>query len=365
MTVAVEVLTGIDQLDAGAYRALHRASGAPAFYDPRFLGGVERSPLLPVEKTFYLAAHDGPDLVAFMPAYLQSPAVVDPFQVLRQTTSTQFEPGARGLFSHVMHCYDTTVIGGAGAAVLAPLFDRLAALAAAEGAQHFVLMNVADGPLLAAARELGLEVGYMFDRFFLDLSGVPDFDALVAALPKDGRHEMRRQLRKFAASGARVAVETAPFARLDELAQLCHRTTARRGTPQYLPPAPLAAVAAACGELLRFVVVYDRDDRIVSGVICIDEGPIFHVWLGGMTYEGVDFSPYTIAVAACYRHALAEGRQRVEAGRLNARIKHRLGLSPMPLHSIVSPDLRARAGAAPNAATARRPIGAAVPGSAS
>jgi hypothetical protein len=343
MSIAVEVLTSIDQLDATACLALRRSCAASAFYDPRLLAGFERSPLLPVEKTFYLAAYDGPALVAFMPAYLQSPSVVDPFEVLRQTTSTRFEAGARGLFSHVMHCYDTTIVGDGGARVLAPLFERLAALARAEGAQHFVLMNVAEGPLLATARALGLEVSYMFDRYHLDLAELADFEALVAALPKGGRHEMRRQLRKFEGSGARIVVETAPFARLDELARLCHGTTARRGTPQYLPPEPLARMVSACGDLIRFVVVYDRDDRMVAGIICIDDGPIFHVWLGGMTYDGVDFSPYTLAIAAAYRHALAQGKRRIEAGRLNAKIKHRLGLSPMPLHSIVSPDLRAHA----------------------
>ena len=206
-------------------------------------------------------------------------------------------------------------------------------------------MNVAEGPLLAEARGLGLEVSYMFDRYCLDLSGIRDFDALVRALPPAGRHEMRRQLRRFEGTGARAAVELAPFARVDELAQLCHSTTARRGTPQYLPPAPLASLLSSCGDLLRFVVIYDRNNRIVAGFICIDDGPTFHMWLGGLIYEGLAFSPYTVAFAAAYRYALAQGKQRIEAGRLNAKIKHRLGLSPMPLHAIVSPDLRARASA--------------------
>jgi hypothetical protein len=345
MTIAVEVLTSIDQLDAAAYRSLRRSCAASPFYDPRVLTAFERAPLLPVEKTYYLAAYEGPALVGFMPAYLQAPAVVDPFDVLRQTTSTRFEAGARGLFSHVMHCYDTTVIGTGGVLVLAPLLERLAALAQAEGAQHFVIMNVAEGPLLAEARGLGLEVSYMFDRYCLDLSGIRDFDALVLALPPAGRHEMRRQLRRFEGTGARAAVERAPFDRIDELAQLCHRTTARRGTPQYLPPAPLANLLSSCGDLLRFVVIYDVNDRMVAGFICIDDGPTFHMWLGGVIYEGLAFSPYTVAFAASYRYALAQGKQRIEAGRLNAKIKHRLGLSPMPLHAIVSPDLRARAGA--------------------
>ena len=96
------------------------------------LGAVERSPLLPVDKTYYLVAYDGPRLIGFMPIYLQSPSVVDPFGVLAQTTSTRFEARARGLFSHVMHCYDSTILGDGGPPVLEALFERLTALARAE-----------------------------------------------------------------------------------------------------------------------------------------------------------------------------------------------------------------------------------------
>ena len=229
--------------------------------------------------------------------------------------------------------------------MLEALVERLTVLGRGQLTRHFVIMNVAEGPLLAAARGLGLNVSYMFDRFHLDLAGVDDFETLIARkLPQDGRHEMRRQLRKFAASGARAVIETVPFARLDELTELCHLTTARRGTPQYLPPAPLAHLVRSCGDMIRLVVVYDHD-RIVGGVICIDDGPVLHVWLGGMAYDGIDFSPYSVCFAEAYKYALAQGKQRVEAGRLNAKIKHRLGLTPQPLHAIVSPDLLAGMGA--------------------
>lgn len=344
MTVTVEIHTALDQIDPAAYATLHQACAQPAFYDPRFLAGIERLPLLPVEKTYYLAAYDGPALVGFMPAYVQSPAVVDPFDVLGRTTPIRFAPGARGVFSHVMHCYDSRILAAGGAAILGPMLQHLEALARAEGAQHFVIMNVADGELLAAAQGLGLDAHYMFDRFRLDLSGIPDFDTLVAQhLPADGRREMHRQLRKFAASGTRVVVEPASFDRIEELAELCFLTTKRNGTPGYLPPVPLARLVSACGDMIRFVIVYDQD-RIAGGFICIDDGPVFHIWLGGMTYEGLDFSPYTIGTAEAYRYALAHGKRHIEAGRLNAKVKYRLGLSPLPLHSIASPDLRLPAG---------------------
>jgi CelD/BcsL family acetyltransferase involved in cellulose biosynthesis len=338
MSIAVEVLTAIADVDRDAYLRLQRASAASAFYDPRFLAGVERLPLLPADKTYYLVARDGPRLVGFLPAYLQSPVVVDPFGVLGKTTSARFAPEARGLFSHVMHCYDSTILCDGGPPVLEALLAELGELGRQEGAQHFAIMNVPEGRLLAWARQLHLEVSFMVDRFSMELAGVADFDALVARLPADGRHEMRRQLRKFAASDARAIVETAPFARLEEVAELCHVTTARKGTPQYLPPGPLAALVRSCGDMIRLVSVYVGDRR-VAGLICIDDGPVLHLWLGGVMYDGVAFSPYTVGIAEAYRYALAQGKRRIEVGRLNAKIKHRLGLLPQPLYAIVSPDL--------------------------
>jgi len=338
MSLVVEVLTTVEDVDREAYLGLRRACAESAFYDPRFLAGVERMPLLPADRTFYLVAHDGPRLVGFLPIYLQSPAVVDPFGVLAKSTSARFAPDARGLFSHVMHCYDSTILCDGGPPVLEALLAGLAALGREQGAEHFLIMNVAEGRLLGWARQLHFEVSYMVDRFSMELAGVGDFDALVGRLPADGRHEMRRQLRKFAASDARAVVETAPFARLEEVAELCHLTTARKGTPQYLPPAPLAALVRSCGDMIRLVSVYVGAAR-VAGLICIDDGPVLHLWLGGVTYEGVGFSPYTVGIAEAYRYALARGKRRIEVGRLNARIKHRLGLSPQPLYAIVSPNL--------------------------
>lgn len=342
MSITVDVLNRIEEIDLNDYLDLRRACEASAFYDPRFLAGVERLPLLPADKTYYLVARDGTRLVGFLPIYLQSPAVVDPFGVLGRTTSARFAPDARGLFSHVMHCYDSTILCDGGPPVLEALLVELAALGRQEGARHFVIMNVPEGRLLAWARQFQLEVSYMFDRFYMDLAGVGDFDTLVARLPPDGRHEMRRQLRKLAASDARAVVETAPFATLDEVAELCHLTTARKGTPQYLPPGPLAALVRSCGDMIRLVSVY-AGDRRVAGLFCIDDGPVLHLWLGGITYAGVEFSPYTVGIAEAYRYALARGKRRIEAGRLNAKIKHRLGLAPQPLYAIVSPNLLADA----------------------
>ncbi len=76
---------------------------------------------------------------------------------------------------------------------------------------------------------------------------------------------------------------------------------------------------------------------------------MFHVWSAGMDYDDTGFSPYTAGMAAAYQYAMEAQRARVEGGRLNARIKARLGLHPLRLYAILSEDLDppATAGAAP------------------
>ncbi len=60
------------------------------------------------------------------------------------------------------------------------------------------------------------------------------------------------------------------------------------------------------------------------------------IWSAGMRYDLTDYSPYTVSFAFAYEWALGAGMHTIEAGRLNARIKTRLGLQPLPLYSATS-----------------------------
>ena len=336
--ITIDVLTSIDEIDGAAYDALHRDCGAPAFYDRRFLQAAERSPLLPYEQCWYLVARNGHGLLGVLPAYLQSAQVVDPFGLLAKSTSVRFRPQDMGLFSHVMHCSDTRVLAREPvSSVYRELIARLAQLAAEVDVPHFAIMNVSDPSVLAAANTLGLEVSHMVDRYWIDLTSIKDLKDLIDRhLSKDGRREMRRQLRKFEASDARLVLEEPPFDNLEEFGALCHDTTARNGTPNYLPAAALTRFVDICGGLARLVSVYSGSQRLGTCVLLL-ERDVLHCWLGGMTYAPGEFSPYTVLFAGVYRYALQNGYRRVEAGRLNVRIKTRLGLSPLALHAIVNP----------------------------
>ncbi|MNV96958.1 hypothetical protein D3C71_1920220 [compost metagenome] len=83
-------------------------------------------------------------------------------------------------------------------------------------------------------------------------------------------------------------------------------------------------------------MVIQAQGRLVSGMVFFQQRDTFCMWSAGMAYDRSDFSPYTICFAAACRHAFAEGLRRFEGGRLNDRIKRRLGLSPVPLHCAVA-----------------------------
>jgi predicted N-acyltransferase len=338
VTLTIETVDTLERVNAQAYQAFHAASGAPAFYDWRMLLAVERSPLLPAERTFYLCAREGGSLVGFLPAYLQRLAVVDPLGLLAKTAGVHDAGGEHGLFSHMMHCWETTIPGtDAGGRAHAELMRALRRLGAEVGASHTGLLNVGDVAWMPLLADCGFVVRPMVDRWVLDLDRFGDFEQLVRELPIDGRQEMNRQLRKFAASAATATVLAPPFGDvLERQCELCFETTARRGTPHYFPAGPLARFVRQCGDLARLIVV-ESDGHLIGGCICYRQRDTLHVWSAGVAYDRSEFSPYTIFFATAYRYAFEHGLRRIEAGRLNERIKQRLGLVPLPLYSALAP----------------------------
>jgi len=330
-----DTLHTLKQLDEEEYRCFHAQCGSPLFYDWRFLQAAELSPLLSVKQFFYLTVRIEGKLVAFIPAYLQRLDVVDPFRVLEQKADIRNEGDDYGLFSHIMHCFNSTVLSFSSLNhIYDSLFMRLKLTAKEVGARYSGLLNVAESPLLPLAAQADLNINYMFDRYYADLTHFRDFEHFVESLPYDGRGEMRRQMRKFNDSGAVASIIAPPFdQRLEQLTELCFQTTSRHGTPQYFPAAPLARFSRLCGDLIRLNLI-EKEGELLAGMVCFEEQDTLHLWSAGMKYEGLAFSPYTLCFANAYQYAFQRRLKRLEAGRLNAKIKTRLGLQPLPLYAV-------------------------------
>lgn len=337
MTVEIRVASSLGEVDRRAYDALHASSDLPAFYDWRFLQATEDHPLLPTEKALYLCAYQGGELVAFLPAYLQRLAVIDPLGLLERAAGIVDRGGEVGLFSHMMHCWQTTIpcLPWAQAAQRS-LIREFLLLARRERASYAGLLNVAETGTLQSLSDTGLTVYAMPDRYAVDLDAYESFDDFVRRLPADGRHEMNRQLRKFKASNASIRILAPPYDEiLERLCSLCHATTSRRGTPHYFPSGPLARFVRRCADLSRLIVV-EEEGKLLGGMICYQHNDVFYGWSAGVVYDQSDFSPYTLFFGAAFRYAIERGLRRMEGGRLNEKIKRRLGLQPFPLHAAVA-----------------------------
>ncbi|MGU9757789.1 GNAT family N-acetyltransferase [Serratia marcescens] len=337
MEITIEIYSSLSQLSKLEYDKFHHSRNGTLFYDWRFLNAAENSPLLKVKKTYYLVARTHGELLAIVPAYLQLLSVVDPFKILEGNAGIIDHGNEYGLFSHVMHCFDSTIPSSRLSLELYDaLFCRWRSLAMLEGASYFGLLNVQEPFLIQHAGVYGLNVNFMLDRWYAELSEFTDFEHFIEKLPYKGRNEMRRQIRKFESSGATLTMLAPPFdKRLEQIAVLCQETTARHGTPGYFPADPLARFSRLCGDLIRLNLI-EREGELIAGMICFQQQDTLHLWSAGMRYDEVEFSPYTLAFANAYRYAFSHQLKRLEAGRLNAKIKTRLGLQPERLYTITS-----------------------------
>lgn len=333
----VKILNSIDEFEPLAYREFCKKANAPLFYERKIIEAAERFPLLPVLQSHYIAAFEKGELVAFLPCYLQLSAQIDPFKLLKRTANVNFTDGDKGLFGHIMHCYETRIICTCPSKeIYVSILDEFYLLAERLNARYCGLINVSDPMLCEVAQAEGYNINFMVDRYYKSLSNESSIDSLIQGLPREGRQEMNRQLRRFDLSGATVSVQQAPLTELKEITNLCQQTTARHGTPDYFPAAPLLNFVTHSAENIRLIKIHLKN-RLIAAFICFQQEDTLHLWSAGTGYEDIDFSPYTIIFKAAYEYALAQGLQRVEAGRLNARIKERLGLTPLALYSVTRP----------------------------
>jgi predicted N-acyltransferase len=324
----------LQDIDRAQFEALYKKVNAPIFYQWAFLQSAEKNHLLPVTATVYLVARRHGEMVGFTQAYVLPKA--DPFGVLAQTTGLPITDNKPGLFSHIMHFYESTIIGDVSDSVLmVQMLEALKGCAAERGVEYCGLINVIDPQLLDCGRSQGWHVNEMWDRYNIDFTPLNDMEDFLATLTRAGRNEIRRQRRKFEASEAICTVTQAPFTDLDAIAKLCFDTTSKNGTPQYYPPEVFKAFVADCEEWVR-VFTIKQADQYLGTLVCFEEQGTLHLWAGGMVYDKSDFSPYTMLFYHTYQYALTHGLDCIEAGRTNKKIKERLGFKAKPLYSIIS-----------------------------
>jgi hypothetical protein len=312
------------------------AAAAPVFYESAYLAAYHKFPLAPIERFGYLVVNESSaELpVAVLPVALHTQA--DPLGWLRR-----IQPGIereRALLSHVWHCYDTRLVGAADRPdITGALLAAQHALAQAWGAAWIGFINVERGTSSATAlTTAGMTGQHLMDRFSADLAGLTDLDGYLRLLGSRPRANLARSARRAAESGMTTTVTPAADADLDEVAELCARTTARLGSAQFYPMATFARFVTALGAC-AYVLAVRQSGRLVAAGVCFTDELRFHTWACGVDYNVTgNASPYAVLFAQSVALAIKLGSTVFEGGRANNVFKLRHGLSARHLDAYLS-----------------------------
>jgi predicted N-acyltransferase len=312
------------------------AARAPVFYESAYLAAYHQFPLASIERFGYLVINESQAEfpVAVLPVALHTQA--DPLGWLRE-----IEPGIEGeraLLSHVWHCYDTQLVGAAERPDIAvALVTAQRALAEAWRAPWFGFVNVErDTPTAAALTSAGLAGQHLTDRFSTDLSGITDLDAYLRRLRSRPRANLTRSARRAAETGMTTTVALASDSNLDEVGELCARTTARRGSAHFYPVGTFVRFVSSLGAR-AYVLAVRQSGRLVAAGVCFTDELRFHTWACGVDYNVTgNASPYAVLFAQSVELAIKLGSTIFEGGRANDVFKIRHGLSARHLDAYLS-----------------------------
>jgi Acetyltransferase (GNAT) domain len=313
------------------------AGNAPIFYRSRYLAAYHDFPLAELDRSAYLvvrAARGEPPLAVVPVALHTSP---DPLGVLRSA-----HPGienGRALLSHVWHCYDTRIAGGneradVTEAVLAAMSD----LAGDWQAGWLGFVDVERGsPTAAVLTAAGLPGTHLIDRFSADLTGLTTLEGYLARIGRRGRANLVRNARRAADFQMTADVVGGEQADLAEVAELCARTAARFGNPEFYPEKTFAGFVGALGADVQVVRIRQLG-RLVAVGVCLTDERRFHTWTCGVDYEVTgNASPYALLFAESVATAIRLRLPVFEGGRSNDVFKRRHGLTARPLDAHVVP----------------------------
>ncbi len=331
VTARPRIYSSIELIDPGEWMAVIDAAGAAAFYDYTFLRAYESAPLQETDAFFYLVFGD--PAVAVLPAYVQS--TDDAIGTIPGLGLPGRSPGDRIMLTHVAHCYDTIFPAVAGTRPVRAACAALDDIARQEGVKWFAFLNVeGDTPVAHELEAAGLTRIPMNTRFRVDIGAYSGVEEFVSAIPsKKTRFRLRQNQRETERLGLEIS-HPAP-ADAGAAVELCRRTTARHGTPDYYPE--------RFHEFVRLAAAVVRVEEVrlagqlAAAAICLHDRTRFHLWAGGIDYEVTArlHSSFAMLLWPSIADAIALDARVFEGGRGNQANKSRYRLSPVPLFAFV------------------------------
>ncbi|WP_329583435.1 GNAT family N-acetyltransferase [Streptomyces sp. NBC_01361] len=161
-------------------------------------------------------------------------------------------------------------------------------------------------------------------------------EGFVAAMPSPKvRTEFRRQYKRGTEAGLRLRVEAGPsiLNHLPQFTKFAVHTSERHGPALYGMDMlrPLTAVPGAVALLAE-----DSHGALAGGFLCFRYGQTLYLWAAAIDQRRKrDLHTYGWLMAQSVRYAADTGATVIDAGRANYAYKHRIGLDPVPLTSLV------------------------------
>ncbi|WP_158106961.1 GNAT family N-acetyltransferase [Caedibacter taeniospiralis] len=338
MSFEVSVFEGLKSIEHAPYEKFQKSVGASVFYSWELLNAVEQFPLLPTLKTFYIVVKHKDDIVGFLPLYLQKN--VDTFKVLSQSTNYDFSADTKALFSHIMHVSDSRILAAKGHEniVIEKILSSLKAIRQKEQIECCGVLNIDTHSLsypLDIFSKHEYKINPMWNRFRTEIAPHSSLDEIIAKLPRHGRQEVNRQIRKYNATDSSAKWYNIRDADLEAVVDLIHQTTDKYGTGAYYPKGPMYNFLKSCDAIATVLEIKHGEQRVAAGIVFLDHDTL-HFWALGVDYSLTEYSPYTMLYVNLYQYALQHNYKIIEAGRTTQAIKERLGFSPVPLQSIIN-----------------------------
>jgi hypothetical protein len=173
----------------------------------------------------------------------------------------------------------------------------------------------------------------------------PDWDAYLASLTKQARHEIRRKLRRAAAAGDLAVTVSAPDS--GEVGRFIELHQARFGDEGLFPPteggarsrrfverlAQLESAEAGGGQLVLAEV--RSGERLIFAALAFDDGRTCYLYNAGMDPDARELSPGVTGTAEFLRERLAAGRWRFDFLRGDEPYKYEWGAHDEPIERLL------------------------------
>jgi len=200
----------------------------------------------------------------------------------------------------------------------------------------------ADSPSLAllpqVARSRGLEVRIEDEAVCPSLDLPPTWEDYLELLGKKNRHELRRKMRRLekTAGPMRFRVLCSPLELEQGMDDFLRLMTLKSDKAQFMTPQMERFFrhigVAMAEEGLAGLYMFELDGRRVASTFCFEDKGETLIYNSGYDPQYAYLSVGLLSKAACLRHAIEDGRSRLDFLRGNEPYKYDLGGKDLRVH---------------------------------